>query len=229
MAGDPVCMIDEFSSFGYTAGIVLKGRWKDQDEIYDHISREVVGNSVRMISPSQTHSSRIAVIEKDHESRSLSTDGAISNSENVCLTVRSADCIPTLMVEPSTGFFGAVHIGWRGLIGGIVEELFNLSGSFKLNPEDMLFYPGPSIGNCCFEVGDEVAALFDDPFITRRDDKFYVDLPKALTNKLISLGVRESNIGGSPDCTSCLSDRYYSYRRDGSAPIQMVSFIFKSR
>ncbi len=229
MAGDPVCMFNEFSSYGYTAGMVLKGRWENQDEIYDHIKREFLRNSTRMISPFQTHSSRIAVIEKDQESHSLSADGAISNSENVCLTVRSADCIPMLMVEPSTGFFGAVHIGWRGFAGGIVEKLFNLSGSFKLTPDDILFCLGPSIGSCCFEVGDEVAALFDDPFITRRDDKFYIDLPKALMNKLISLGVRESNIGGSPDCTSCLSERYYSYRRDGSAPIQMVSFILRSR
>ncbi len=228
MTGDPVCIFDEFSSFGYTAGIVLKGRWKNQGEINDYIGKDLIGNNFRMISPLQTHSSRIAVIGKDHDSRNLSADGAISNSENVCLTVRSADCIPMLTVEPSTGFFGAVHIGWRSLIGGIVERLFNLSGGPRLNPENMFFFMGPSIGSCCYEVGDELAVLFGDPFITRRGDNIFVDLSKALMNKLISLGVRESNISGSPDCTSCLSDRYYSYRRDGSAPIQMASFIFRT-
>ena len=228
MVGDPVCMFDEFSSFGYTAGMVLKGRWKNQDEVNNHIGRDLLGNNIRMISPLQTHSSRIATIGKEHTSQNLSADGAISNLKDVCLTLRSADCIPMLTVEPSTGFFGAVHIGWRGLIGGIVEELFNLSGHSRLNPEDMHFYLGPSIGSCCFEVGHELAAMFDDPFITTRDGRFFVDLQKSLTNKLISHGVRESNISGSPDCTSCLSDRYYSYRRDGRAPIQMASFIFKS-
>ena len=229
MADDSIWIFDEFSSLGYTAGIILKGRWENQEEIYDHISKEIIGNNIRMISPFQTHSSRIAIIQKDQNSYNLSADGAISNSENVCLTVSTADCIPMLMVERSTGFFGAIHIGWRGFAGGIVEELFNPSGSFKPNPEDMYFYLGPSIRICCFEVGDEVAVLFDDPFITRRDNKFFIDVPKALVNKLISLGVRETNIGGSPDCTSCLSERYYSYRRDGRAPIQMVSFILGSR
>ncbi len=228
MTAHSVCMFDEFSSFGYTAGIVLKGRWKTQEEIYNHINTEFVGNSIKTISPFQTHSSEIAIIEKDHSSQNLSADGAISNLENVCLTVRSADCIPMLMAEPSTGFFGALHVGWRGLIGGITEELFNLSGDFKLNPEDMHFCLGPSIGNCCYEVGDEVAALFEDHVISKSDDRYFVDLPKALKNKLISLGVRESNVGESPGCTSCLSDKYYSYRRDGKAPIQMVSFIFRT-
>jgi copper oxidase (laccase) domain-containing protein len=92
----------------------------------------------------------------------------------------------------------------------------------------MHFCLGPSIGNCCYEVGDEVAALFEDHVISKRNDRFFVDLPKALKNKLISLGVRESNVGESPGCTSCLPDKYYSYRRDGKAPIQMVSFILKS-
>jgi hypothetical protein len=228
MAGDPVFRFDKFSSLGYRAGVVLKGRWKNQDEIYDFIDRESGGNSISIISPAQTHSSRIAIVEKDHTSRNLSADGAISNLEDVCLTVRSADCIPMLMVEPSTGFFGAVHVGWRGLIGGIGEELFNLSGRFKLNPEDMHFYLGPSIRGCCFEVGDELAAMFDDPFMTISDGRFFVDLQKVLMNKLISLGVIESNMEGSSDCTSCLSDKYYSYRRDGQAPIQMVSFIHKA-
>lgn len=227
MADDSIRMFDELSSLGYAAGIVLKGTWKNQEEIYDHLSREFTGNNMRMLTPSQTHSSRIAIIEEDHSLHNPSADGTISSSENLCLTVSTADCIPMLMVERSTGFFGAIHIGWRGFAGGIVEELFNLSGHFKPNPEDMYFHLGPSIRNCCFEVGDEVAVLFDDPFITRGDNKFSIDLPGALVNKLISFGVREINIGGSPDCTSCLSERYYSYRRDGRAPIQMVSFISK--
>lgn len=227
MADDSIWMIDELSSLGYTAGIILKGRWKNQEEIYDHISREFTGNNMRMISPSQTHSSRIAIIEEDQNSYNLSADGAISESENVCLTVSSADCIPMLMVERSTGLFGAIHIGWRGFAGGIVEELFKPSGNFRPNPEDMYFHLGPAIRNCCFEAGDEVAVLFDDPFITKKDNKFFIDMPGALVNKLISIGVRKTNIGGLPDCTSCLSERYYSYRRDGRAPIQMVSFISK--
>lgn len=229
MVGDPVCTFNEFSSYGYTAGMVLKGRWKGQDEIYNHIKKEFLGDTTRMIAPFQTHSPDIAVIEKDHTPRNLSVDGAISDLENICLTVRSADCIPLLMIDTSTGFFGAVHIGWRGFAGGIVEELFDLVDSCRLSPGDMHFHLGPSIGDCCYEVGDEVAMLFDDRFVTRRDNKFFVDLLGALTNRLMAAGVRKSNIGVSPDCTSCLSNRYYSYRRDGEASIQMVSFIFRCR
>lgn len=229
MAGDPVCMFDKFSPHGYTAGMVLKDPWGSQDEIYAHIRKEFLRNSTEMISPFQTHSSSIAVIGKDHESRSPVADGAISNSESVCLTVRSADCIPLLMIDKSSSFFGAVHIGWRGLVGGIVEELFKFADDRRLRTGDMQFYLGPCIGSCCLEVGHEVAILFDDPCLTIRNDSFFVDLRKAAVNRLVAAGVRESNIDGLPECTSCLSQKYYSYRRDGRASIQMVSFIFRSR
>lgn len=215
-----------FGSLGYIAGIVEKSDWKEQDQIYDFIADRDNGRKRDIIIPKQTHSADIAVVDNNSISAGLSADGLLSESADICLTVRTADCIP-LIIADSSGIFGIVHVGWRGFAAGILDELFIEVRKRGYDAENSSVHLGPSIGKCCFEVGDEVAALFDDDFIEERNSRFYVDLPGAAWNIISAYGVKETNVEISSDCTCCGGDRFYSYRRDGFAPIQMVSYIFK--
>ena len=60
-------------------------------------------------------------------------DALITNEPGLPLTVFSADCGVILLHDPIQGAVGAVHAGWRGCAGGIlektVEELHRLYGS----------------------------------------------------------------------------------------------------
>jgi polyphenol oxidase len=95
------------------------------------------------------------------EGDALSTDEA-----GIILEVRTADCLPVLLVDPKRRAVAAVHAGWRGALARIVEkavgEMRRLYGS---NPRNMLAVLGPSIRVCCYEVGQEVEDSFHGGFL----------------------------------------------------------------
>lgn len=221
--------IEAFDAIGFKAGFIEKNRWSKQSELYDAVSRAFPDNKFEIISPRQTHSSDILFIDGNSSNPNPMADGTISRLPGICLTVRTADCVPMLFADPATGLFGAVHVGWRGFVGGIIEELFAIIRKNGSDFSNMRFFLGPSIGQCCFEIGDEVAALFDDKFVVNRDKRNFIDLPGAVRNKILSHGVNETDIRAGKDCTSCCKERFYSYRRDGEAPIQMVAYIFRAK
>ncbi len=134
--------------------------------------------------------------------------------KDLCLTVTTADCLPLVMADPISGYFAAVHIGWRSFIGGIIDNFMQIAEDLRIDIANSHFYLGPSIGSCCFKVGREVAELFESKYITYRNESCYVDLREAVGNKILAHGVVNSHMGGLLDCTSCDVDRYYSFRRD---------------
>ena len=217
-----------FEKFGFKAGITLKGNWENEDAVYKYISDELIPARMQMIVPTQVHGADILVIESEKSYSSPIVDGTISKRNDICLTVTTADCVPLIFADPVSGIFGAVHVGWRSYIAGILDYLFQTIDKSHINIDDMHVHIGPSIGPCCFEVGGEVAVLFDEDVVIQKDGKCFVDLNRAIRNKLSSLGIEDTHISGLFECTSCFTDRYYSYRRDKESPIQLVSFVFKS-
>lgn len=221
-------VIGHFNDMGFTAGMILKAEWQSQDDVYNFIRQKLLPPKKELVVPTQVHGAEILVLDENDMTPTREVDGTFSRSPAHCLTVTTADCIPMLMADPVSGFFAAVHIGWRGLVGGIAENSFRQAKELGMVPAEMKIYLGASIGVCCFEVGHEVAVLFEDQHVQVRNGRSFVDLRNAVRNKIMALGVAQSNIGGADACTYCNPDRYYSCRRDKNAPVQMVSFIFKS-
>jgi hypothetical protein len=79
--------------------------------------------------------------------------------------VRTADCLPVLLVDPKRRAVGAVHAGWRGALTRIVEkavgEMRRVYGS---DPPSLLAVLGPSIRTCCYEVGQQLEEAFQGRF-----------------------------------------------------------------
>ena len=72
---------------------------------------------------------------------------------------------------------------------------------------------GPSIGPCCYEVGDEVAAPFRQAFgedVVCEGSK--LDLWTAAERALRAAGVE--HVDRFDLCTACNGDRFFSHRRD---------------
>lgn len=219
---------NQFQELGFTAGMTLKGDWESEDDVYKYIKEEIVPPNMRMVIPKQVHGPDLLVLDLDEIPGYSEVDGTITKRNDLCLTVTAADCIPLLIVDTKSGLYGAIHVGWRSYIAGILDNLFQTLVKFNVDINDTRILIGPSIGPCCFEVGGEVAALFDEDIVSNRDNHLFVNLNKAVRNKFVSLGVTNTYISGLFECTSCFADRYYSYRRDQESPIQQVSFIFKS-
>lgn len=71
--------------------------------------------------------------------------------------VLAADCVPVLMYDPRVRVIAAVHAGWRGTVGRITAKTVErMREEFGCDPRDVIVGIGPSIGPCCFEVGEEV-------------------------------------------------------------------------
>jgi YfiH family protein len=136
-------------------------------------------------------------------------DGLWSDRPGQAMALLTADCYPVALAR-ATGDAAlcVLHVGWRGLLAGIVE-----SGAATLGQGPLHAAIGPGIGPCCYEIGEEVAGPFrerfgDDVVVERR-----LDLGEATERALRRAGVVEVERGGH--CTACEPDLFFSHRRDG--------------
>ena len=94
----------------------------------------------------------------------------------VLLTIRIADCLPVLLVDPRQRVAAAVHSGWRGALGRVIEKsVGDLRRSFGSDPRDLIASLGPSIRACCYDVGEEVVEGFYGKFVNA--ERFFQKLP----------------------------------------------------
>lgn len=92
-------------------------------------------------------------------------DALMTNLPGVLLAVQTADCLPVLLFDPVQRAVAAIHAGWRGTLGRIVERTV---GSMRLEygsrPADLLAAIGPGIGPASYAVGEEVRHEFESQF-----------------------------------------------------------------
>lgn len=135
-------------------------------------------------------------------------DGLWSDEPGRAMLLLTADCMPIALARTAgTPAVGILHAGWRGLLAGIVS-----AGVRALGTRSLAAAVGPSIGPCCYEVGEEVAAPFREAFgdDVVRDGK--LDLWTAAERALRAAGV--ASVERLDVCTACGSDRFFSHRRD---------------
>lgn len=145
-------------------------------------------------------------------------DALVTNVPGVLLTVSVADCTPILVFDSKQNALAAIHAGWRGTVAGIVAKTLIFMGkTFGSRGENCFAYVGACIDECSFEVGEEVAAEFAEPFkcFDAARGKFFVDLKKANAAQLLAFGIPPSQIEVSPFCTMRYSGDFFSHRASG--------------
>lgn len=147
--------------------------------------------------------------------------------------VRYADCLPILLVERAGRAVGAVHAGWRGTAAGVAGRAVREMGALGIPAEDLLAALGPAIGSCCYEVGGEVleavartsaTSVADVSRLLPRGTRA-LDLVEANRRQLIASGLAPESVHGSPWCTHCREDLFFSHRRQGSPAGRMLACI----
>lgn len=151
-------------------------------------------------------------------------DAIVTNTPGVAVGVRTADCVPILLVDPVHRAVAAVHAGWRGTVQNIsAKTVARLADEFGTESANLLAVIGPCIGKCCYEVGPEVGVQFRDS-VSENETPRYVDLAEANRRQLIAAGLLADGIETSGLCTRCNSE-FESYRRDREASGRMVAAI----
>lgn len=159
------------------------------------------------VAPEQVHGVRVV-----HVTRlgGRPADGVWSDAAGVAVGVRTADCVPLLLAAPEHGRVAALHAGWRGIAGGIVERFLGRQARVGVAPQAWIVAMGPAAGGQRYEVGPEVAAALGLP--ARRG---FVDLRALLSERLRALGISQIECVGP--CTITAGPPWASYRREGSA------------
>jgi len=191
--------------------------------------------NMKFIVAHQTHSDNIAIIQnveskgwKGQESVIEDCDALISDKKGVMLTILTADCVPILLFDPKRHIIGAVPAGWRGTEQKIVSKTIQkMQQIFGSNPTDILAGVAPSIGRCCYEVGEDVAQHFfeESGAFSKKEGKFMLDLPNLNKIQLLKSGLIEKNIEMSHICTACEVDKYFSYRKEQGCSGRFMSMI----
>ena len=180
----------------------------------------------------QVHSDVVQFIDEVPQQK-LRGDAAVTSLPGLLLVIKTADCLPVVLVEEKKRVIAAVHCGWKGTSQRVLEKvILGMKERYGADPAAILAAFGPCIREGCYEVGRDVhrafvvsgfpASLFRP--ITGRSDKYYLDLRSANRLQLLKLGVKAKNIFSIDICTHC-DPKYPSYRRDKDECGRMLTFI----
>jgi len=144
-------------------------------------------------------------------------DAMVTRTPGLFLRIAAADCLSVFLYDPRTKTVGAIHSGWRGCVGGVLQHAVDtMRRESSSSAADLRVFVGPSARSCCYEIGPEVAALFEPAFLARgRSVRPHLDMQRHTVSVLVNMGVPESSIEVSPYCTICSPGLFHSYRRDG--------------
>ena len=179
----------------------------------------------------QIHSGDVIVVDNIENHDDLTEgDALVADIKNIGVGIRTADCVPILIVDSNKSIVAAVHAGWRGTWSQIAKNTVNLlENKYGIAPSDLNVAIGPSIKKCCYEVGEDVASLFSEKFedteqylFQTEGSKYFLDL--SIANKLALHKAGVSEIDVLNICTKCNTD-FYSYRREGKGVSTQLSFV----
>ncbi len=167
-----------------------------------------------------------AVVDAARATPDAEADGVVTQSPCEVCAVMTADCLPVLLSDRAGRSVAIAHAGWRGLAGGIVENVVRAMG---VPSGDIIAYIGPGIGARRYEVGEDVRKAFvgRDPaaassFEPRQNGTYFADLRDLARRRLAAAGVAE--VYGGEFCTASEA-RFFSFRRDRTTG-RMASLIW---
>ena len=151
-------------------------------------------------------------------------DAFITCEKNLPVAIRTADCVPVLLFDPTRRTVGISHSGWKGTVKEITyKTVLRMQETFGSKPEDIRAVLGPAIQPCCYEVGEEFRQYFPNEIIERAG-QLYVDVTKNNYKQLLKAGLKKEHINNTGICTHC-NPKYFSFRRDAEKSGRMISLM----
>ena len=198
---------------------------------------DVRENRLRLARAAGLSPESLVLAEQVHGTRVLrarpgelsEADALWTDSASTWVGIRTADCVPILLSSADGTRVAAVHSGWRGTAGRIAAEAVATLTREGTGARTLLAAIGPSIGVCCYEVGEDLAARFSDAFgadvVRREGPRPHLDLRLAVRRTLLQAGLAETHIEDVPGCNACEPARFFSHRRDQGGTGRHLAFI----
>jgi YfiH family protein len=190
----------------------------------------------RFVAVRQVHGTDVLVVGNHVPSREVleqGWDALITDEPGVCLTIKTADCVPVLLFDSVRRVIAAIHAGWRGTLAEIIPKTIEtMRKRYGSLPRAMWVAIGPSAASCCYEVDEPVLSRLREVFpdwslvVREADDhRAKLDLRQLVRCQAEGVGVPALQISVADHCTICEPDLFYSYRREGSVRGTMISGI----
>jgi YfiH family protein len=224
-------------------------------DAWDEIAHAI--DADRLFRVHQIHGAEFVVHRVTRPAAALAdADIIVSDDGETAIAIQSADCVPLLMADTRIGAVAAAHAGWRGTARRVAAVAVHaLTSALGSRPEDLVVAIGPSIGACCYQVGNEVrdrlrAEGFSEADVARwflpsarpspdnpsmpglsamaQPGRWYFDLWSATRDQLEKSGVRPDQIFGAQLCTASHA-AFCSYRRDGARTGRLAAAIRAGR
>jgi YfiH family protein len=197
---------------------------------WHRVAEAVSADQVAMVQ--QVHGREVVAItsETAPAPERAKADALVSDHPSVAVAVRAADCVPLLLADARTGAVAAVHAGWRGTAAGVATAAVDtMRCRFGARPGDLVVAIGPSIGACCYEVGQDVRDAFGAAGHGSSIDRWFagkrLDLVAANRDQLTLAGVRAAEIHACGLCTAMHLDVLTSYRAEKEKAGRIVAAI----
>jgi len=183
--------------------------------------RRVALDPAKLVTAYQTHSQRVAVVERPWaRTDAPEVDAMVTTHRGIALGILHADCAPVLFADAGAGVVGAAHAGWRGALDGVLEATLREMQRQGAELSRIAAAVGPSIAQASYEVGPEFYARFieadagNTQFFAAsptRDRHFQFDLQGYAGHRLARAGVKRIERLACDTCAE--SEIFFSYRR----------------
>ena len=150
-----------------------------------------------LLTAYQIHSATVLVADHPWGDERPEGDGVLTAETGLVCGALAADCAQVLLADPEARVVAAVHAGWRGALGGVVESAIDGMIEEGAEPARIVAAVGPCIGPQSYEVGEEFLAAFtgkDAAYAAffrpgAAPDKRMFDLPAFVLSRLTASGV----------------------------------------
>jgi polyphenol oxidase len=211
---------------------------RDDEAEWTAVARSLGVSTDRLRLLKQVHGTTVVVARGDGPTTSErpEADIIITNDPSIAIGVRTADCAAILLYDPAKNAVAAAHAGWRGTAANAAAAAVRaMQNEFGSRADAVIAAIGPSLGQCCGEVGPDVVDAFRaggaearwiDRWFTRGNgDRWWLDLEGANVDQLKAAGLDPQRIFASGLCTKTQQQRLHSYRAHGHGAGRLLAAI----
>lgn len=172
--------------------------------------------ATELVFARQVHGTDVAVVSGPQDGRPPQADALVAAAQGRYLTIQVADCQAVMVYDPVRRVVANIHSGWRGSIGNIIgRTLQAMTAAFGTAAGDLVAGIGPSLGPCCAEFVHYRKEI-PRSFWPYKNADHHFNFWAVSHDQLCEAGVPTEHIFTSQLCTRCHTDRFFSYRGEGT-------------
>ncbi|PZO82170.1 MAG: peptidoglycan editing factor PgeF [Mesorhizobium amorphae] len=170
----------------------------------------------RFLTPYQFHSADVFTVREPFGAERPKADAVVTDRPGLALGISTADCGPVLFADPDARVIGAAHAGWKGALGGVLENTVAAMEALGASRSRIRAVLGPSISQANYEVGPEFVERLGETNArylasSPKPGHALFDLNAYTLDRLRELGLER--VEGLGRCTYREEDLFFSFRR----------------